>query len=122
MAPLKAVKTLQELSHNSVVQCLKTAFRKLEDINESRAGQVTQNLASMVNDLKLENDDKEDQMTQLKSYFEGLHVSIQDKLANDLFKLEDPIVTKYTSQILVDKRTTNLDIKYMMMILSRTAS
>ena len=53
MAPLKAVKSLQELSFNLVVQSLKYAFKKLEVINSNnKVDQVTQNSTSRVNPVR----------------------------------------------------------------------
>ena len=110
MAPLKAVKSLKELSLNSVAESLKAAFINMEDTDNS-SGQVTQNLASMMNNLELDSKNNEEKMTQLKKYFEGLPVAIQEKLADQLLKLGHPRITKYTCQILTDERTIGLHIR-----------
>ena len=114
MAPLKAVKSLQELSNNSLAESLKSAFIKMEDMDTiNSSGKVTLNRALIVNNLELDSENCEDKITQLRKYFEGLPVAIQDNLADQLLKLGHPRITKYTSQILIDERTIRLNILNM---------
>ena len=57
MAPLKAVKSLQELSNNSLAESLKSAFIKMEDMDTiNSSGKVTLNRALIVNNLELDSE------------------------------------------------------------------
>ena len=104
MAPFKAVKSLYSLSQQVIISSLKSVFKKLD------------------------NNDRQ-QITELKTHFEGLPVIIVDNLAADL--LDIPIIEVgsenvedmkiiLTLQIFTSERTERLELRHRYCRLSNT--
>ena len=111
MAPRKPVKRLTELATNIVVKSLREAFGKLEDYhNDIDQIKFSNKLISLMHGDQDE-DKSWDKISQIKSYFQGLSVTIQDNLAMIMFNImEEEYIDKYTNVFLTDERSESLHL------------